>query len=74
MQVYFYIFKRFHERDLTGKVSVNTVLYLRSKIQVIVEADEDREYFTKTPKQASVTTALVPEALLNGIISRCSGP
>ena len=66
LRVYFKILKRLRERDLTGKVSVNEVLYELSKVQLIVESEEDREYFAKIPKQARETAALFPEALPMG--------
>ena len=37
-----------------------------SKIQLIVEPEEDREYFAKVPKQAREFAALFPEALPMG--------
>lgn len=66
LRVYFGILKRLRERELTEDISVSEVLYELSKIHLIVEEDEQREYFAKIPKQAREMAALFPEALPMG--------
>jgi len=50
MRIYFKILQRLHERDLVGKVSVREVLYLLSKMQMIVEPS-GKEYLCALPKK-----------------------
>ena len=50
MRIYFKILQRLHECDLVGKVSVREVLYLLSKMQMIVEPS-GKEYLCALPKK-----------------------
>ena len=50
MHIYFKILQRLHECDLVGKVSVREVLYLLSKMQMIVEPS-GKEYLCALPKK-----------------------
>lgn len=65
LRIYFGILRRLRERDLTGTLSVKEVLFELSKIQLIVESD-DEKYFAEVPKQAREIAALFPESLPMG--------
>lgn len=61
LRIYFGILRRLRERNLTSTLSVKEVLFELSKIQLIVDS-EDEEAFAKVPKQAREVAALFPEA------------
>jgi hypothetical protein len=50
MRLYFKILRRLHERKLVGRVSVRAVLFLLSKMRMIVERN-GCEYLCALPKK-----------------------
>ncbi|MDG6990984.1 MAG: transposase, partial [Nitrososphaerota archaeon] len=65
MRVHFKILKRLRERKLTGKVSVEEVLFELSKIERIVEKN-GREYYASIPKKARNILSLFSDMLPMG--------